>query len=159
MPCSKRAGIVKASAISLEQLLAGLDVLGSRVLSSHHIFRLITHARERRRLQGKRLCRRIPFAGNIALWYRAFFNSENGLACVAIENEHQRALIHCDEGRNCLPFLLDGHEGWAGWKVLVPQSVVDRLEIPLQIARVGVNSDHRIAKQTVSGAIAAVIVR
>src|ERR1035441_9150386 len=101
----------------------------SCVGSSNHVFWLIPHSSERRRLQGERFCWRIPFAGDVAFRNWALLDAEHGFPGVAVENEHKARLADGDQCGNYLSVLLDVDETRPWWQILIPQVMMDCLEI------------------------------
>src|SRR5262249_35257108 len=71
------------------KLAASLLMFGRRVGRSDNVVLRDRDPRHRRRLYGNRLRGRVPFAGNVALWYGPFFDRIDRFAGLAIENEHE----------------------------------------------------------------------
>ena len=64
----------------------------------------------------------------------------------------------CASAGIVLPSFLMSIETGRGRQVVVPHLVADVLEVPLQLARLRVERDRRVAEQVVAGPIAAVVV-
>src|SRR5262249_11119039 len=73
-------------------------------------------------------------------------------------NKHPALFVHDSESRDRFSVLLDIHEDRCGWKIRIPQIVMDGLEIPLQLARFCIDSYDGVAEEIVSRPIAAPIV-
>src|SRR6185437_3111905 len=97
-------------------------------------------------------------AGNVAFWNRALFDAEDGLAGVAIEDEHQAGFADGYERGNFLAVFIDFDKSRSGRQIVVPEVVVDGLEIPLQLSGVGVDGDDGIAEEIIAGTIATIVI-
>ena len=114
---------------------------------------------ERGRRGRDRLCSRRAFAWNVAGRCRALHDREHGLARLAIEHEHEAVFRCLRHGVDRLAVPLDRHEHGRRREVVVPEIVVNRLEVPDPLPGGGVHRDHRVGEQVVPEAIAAVEVR
>ena len=153
----ERPGVVEPAAL-VPEFLARLHVIGGRVVGRHHVFLLELDARQRRRLHGERLRRRIPLAGDVALRHGPLLDAEDRFAGHAIEDEHVAGLADGGERRNRPAVLADVHQRRRRRHVRVPEIVVHGLEVPLVLARLGIHRDHRVRVQVAAGAIAAPVV-
>ena len=115
-------------------------------------------ARQRRRLQRKRLRRPGLLARHAALRHRPFFDAEDRLAGDAIEDEHQRHLRHHRDRGHRLAVALDVDQRRRRRHVVVPDVVMHQLLVPFQLAGRRVERDDGVAVQVRALAIAAVVV-
>src|SRR4030095_8832541 len=115
-------------------------------------------SREGGRLQGKRLRRRVPFAGRITRRDRSFFDAEDGLSRFAVENKHPALLVHRRKCGNGFSVLLDIEQNWRRWKIRVPEIVMDCLEVPLQLSSLGVDRNDGVAEEIIPRPIASPVI-
>src|SRR5262249_14663689 len=91
---------------------------------------------------GKRLSRRAFFSRYIALWYRSLLDRPDRLAGHAIENVEKSCLAGRSDNIGGFPVNMHGSERWRRGEVIIPQSVVHRLEMPHALTRVGIKADE-----------------
>src|SRR3989442_1146638 len=134
-------------------------MFGSGIGCSHKVFGSHAHARHRRRLHGKWLGLRIPFGRHIASRDRLFFDTEYGLSSEAIKDEYPAHFACLRESRDLLSILHNFEKTWGRRKVVVPNFVMYRLEIPLELSGFGVDRDDRVAEQIITRPIATIHIR
>src|SRR5262249_47605518 len=122
------------------------------------IYRFVFMLAERSGLQRERLRRRGEFAWNIALRNGPLFDAEDGLACFSIENEYEPQFSGLNERRNFLSFDRDIQENGRRRQVHVPDIVMDRLKVPLELPGRRLERDDRVAEEVITLAIETVVV-
>ena len=111
------------------------------------------------RLARDRLRRRIPLAGHVALRHRPLLDRPHRLAVGAIEHVDERLLRHLRQRLDAAAVHGDVGEHRRGRQVVVPQAVMDDLEVPDALAGPGVEARAMLsAEQVVAGPRAAVVV-
>ena len=95
-------------------------------------------------------------AGNGALRHLPFLHLEERLARLAMENEDESRLRHLRHRGNRLPVALHVDEHRRGGQVVVPDVVMDRLEVPAVRARAAVEGHHAVAVEVRPLAVAPV---
>ena len=113
---------------------------------------------ERRRLGRKRLRRRIPLAGHVALRHGALLDRPHRLARLAVQHVDEGLLRHLREGFDTATVDRDVGEHRRRRQVVVPDAVMQRLEVPHAFAGRRVERDDRLGVQVVAGPRAAVVV-
>ena len=132
---------------------------GGGVVGGDDVLRSDADPRHRRRREGNRLGRRVLLAGDVAGGHRPLLDAVDGLARLAVQDEHPARLADLREGGNALAVPLDLEQAGRRRQVVVPQLVVDVLEVPRQLAGRDVEGDGRVREEVVAGAVAAVEVR
>src|SRR5262249_47751589 len=102
-----------------------------------------------RRLGRKRLRWRIPLTRYIALWNGTFFNRPNRLARHTIKDVQKGFLAWNSHRFNRSAVHVDVGEYRRGRKVIVPNRMVNNLEVPLPLACFQIDADETLAKQIV----------
>ena len=102
---------------------------------------------ERRRLHGDRLRRRCLLAGDIRGRDRLLLDVEERPARLAVEQEDIAGLRHLGDGVDRLAAVRDRDEVRIDRQVVVPDVVMQRLEMPATLARPGVERDRAIGEQ------------
>src|SRR5262249_10844226 len=98
--------------------------------------------------------------GRHIAWRRwAFFDAENRLTGHAIQNENPTRFACLRQRGDLLPILYHFEEAWRRGKVIVPEFMMDRLEIPLELSAFGIERRRGIAVQGVARPVAPVVVR
>ena len=110
-------------------------VLGERLL------------RKRRRIGRERLRRPRLLAGNVARRDGPLLDRPDRLAGHAIEDVEESGLARLRDDVDELPVVPDGRQLRRGGVVVVPEIVVDHLEMPEALARARVERDERGAEQ------------
>jgi len=145
-PWREGSGVVDAADL-LDQVRAGLGVLGGRVCCGDEILRRVTNARERRWPHRERLRWKGQLAGDIALRYRALFDAEDRLAGLAIQEVQVTGLGRHGERGDGASVSHDVEQSWRRRRIGVPEIVMDGLEMPLVPAGLDVDGDDRITEQ------------
>ncbi len=121
------------------------------------------HARLRERLgsYGKGLGGGGMLAGNVTGRHGLFDNGEQRLSSNSIEHEHEPGLVDDDDGGNGFAIAMNIDESGRRLGVVVPDIVVDHLEIPEQFSGGSLCGDDGRAKEVVAGPICsdAIVVR
>ena len=112
--------------------------------------------RERRRLGREGLRGRRDFAGHLALRHGPLLDRPQRLAGQALEHVEESGLAGLRHDVDGAPVVADGQQLGRGREVVVPEIVVDGLEVPEPLARSRVEREQAVAEQVVAGAIAAV---
>ena len=129
------------------------------VFGPHHVPLFVElHAGQRRRLDGKRLRRRIPLARHFAFRHGALLDAEDRLAVGAIEDVHQAGLPDQRERGNRSSVLPDVHHHRRRRLIGIPQVVMHGLEVPLVLPGLHIDGHDGIRKQVGAGTIAAPVV-
>jgi hypothetical protein len=110
-------------------------------------------------LHGKGLRGRIPLAGHASLGNGTFLDAEDGLARVAVEDEHPSGLADDLDRGNLLTVDLEVEQAWSRRQIGIPQVVMNRLEIPFELARGCVHGDDGICEKVRARPVSAVVVR
>ena len=114
---------------------------------------------ERRRPGRKRLRGRQHLALEVGVGlHRTLFDRPHRLAGGAIEDVGEALLADLRERLDRAAVDLDVDESRRGGEVVVPDAVVDRLEVPDPLSRLGVDGDDALGEQVVAEAVAAVVV-
>ncbi len=108
------------------------------------------------RLGRKRLRRRRLLSGNIARGHRALLDRPHRLACNAIEHECEAFLGELHDGVDLFSVDRDGRQHRRRRQIVIPQAVMNDLEVPFARAGIGVQAHQRFAEQIVTGTIAAI---
>ena len=111
-----------------------------------------------RRLGGEGLRRRIPLARHRALLDRALFDRPHRLAGLAIEHEHEALLGRLRDRRDLLAVDGDVDQDRRARDVVVPDRMVDELEVPDALAGLQIDGDEALGEQVVAGPMAAEVV-
>src|SRR5262249_17370704 len=97
------------------------------------------------------------FARDIALRYRTFFDAEERLAGFAIQDVHVTGLRGQRQGGDGAAIAHDVEQTRRGRRIVIPEDVMDRLEVPLVRARLDIHGDHRVSEQVRAFAVSSVI--
>ena len=98
------------------------------------------------------MCGRRDFARNVALGNGAFFDREDGLAGVAIEDVKQAGLVALDDDGDVFAVEMQrGEEGRRG-AVEIPEVVMNELEAPDEFAGFAAQGDHGVGPFVVARA-------
>ena len=95
-------------------------------------------SRERRKDGGKGLRGPGVFAGNVARRDGTFFDRPDGFAGDAIKDEHKAVLRRLRNGVDGFAVAADGDELRRGGGIVVPEIVMNELEMPEALAGAGV---------------------
>lgn len=99
------------------------------------------------RLQGKRWCRSACSCGDVAWRDGTFFNREKGLPGVAVKEEDKTCLCSlCDSVDFTFP-VPHPHEDWWRREIVVPQVMMNRLEMPAALPGFRIEGDDGVGKQ------------
>ncbi len=111
---------------------------------------------ERQRAGGEGLGRRGPLAGHVGRRHGAFLDRPDRPARLPVENEAEGLLRHLSDGPD--PASADGdiHQVRRAGQVVVPQAVMDDLEVPDPSPRARVQADQAFREEIVPLAMAAV---
>ena len=115
-------------------------------------------ARERRRLERKRLRRRRPLALRRRLRHRTLFHAVHRLAGLAIEDEQDAHLRDQRDAGNRAAVAPHVDERRRRGQIVVPDVVMHELLIPLDLAGVRVDREQAVAVQVVAVMRTAVVV-
>src|SRR5262249_12976025 len=113
---------------------------------------------ERRRPGRKRLRPRRPLARYSALRHRTLFDGPDGLASLSIEDVGKRLLADLNHGSNAPTVDGDVYKNWVCREVVVPEPVMDRLEMPHALSGFGFDAHEAFGKKIVAWTIRAVVV-
>jgi len=97
-------------------------------------------------------------AGSAVLRDRNFVDIEQRLASLAVQHVHKALLAGLYHGRDRVAFTPDIAEHRLGAQVVVPNVVVGGLEVPDVFPGNGIQCQHAVGVQVVSGAIGPVVV-
>ena len=86
-------------------------------------------------------------AGHVATGHRSFDDGPEGDAGHTVEDPDESLLAHLRNNVDRFALLLDRQELRCGGIAVVPNVVVDHLEVPQPFARTGVESEERIGEQ------------
>ena len=110
------------------------------------------------RLGRERLGRRQHLAGHGALRHRAVLDGPDGLAGDTVEDVGERGLRDLGQRLDGLAVDHDVHDVRRRADVVVPDAVVDGLEVPDAFAGFDVQADDALREQVVANTVAAVVV-
>ena len=113
-------------------------------------------ARERRRLGRERLRRPGLLARHVALRHRPLLDRPERLAGHAIEHVEEAGLGRLRDDVDALAVVLHGEQLRAGDEVVVPEVVMDGLEVPQALAGARVEREQAVAEQVRADAVGAV---
>ncbi len=102
------------------------------------------------------LGRRIPLAGHRALLHGPLFDRPDGLAGDAIEDVDEALLARLGHRLDRAAVDADVGQDRRRRDVVVPEGMVDELEVPLPLAGAQVDADQGLAEEVVAGTVAAV---
>ena len=106
-----------------------------------------TLLRKRRRRQGERLGGPRGFAFEIGWRHRPLLNREQRLTRFPIEEEHDAGFHGLRHGGDFLAVVLHVDEHRGGRKIAVPQVVMDHLEVPDPLARIGLQGKQAVGEE------------
>ena len=104
------------------------------------------------------LCRRVPFARHVALRDGALLDRPDRLAAHAVEHIEHRLLRRLSDGLDGPAVEDEIREDRRARDVVVPDPVVNELEMPLALARLQIDGDQALAEQPVPRAVGAEVV-
>ena len=104
---------------------------------------------ERRRLRRKRLRRGVPLSGHVARRHRPLFYGPDRLAGHPVEHIGERLLARLGDRLDLASVDGDVDQIACRRKVVVPEPVMDRLEMPDALAGLGVDADDALGEQVV----------
>ena len=113
-------------------------------------------ASEGRRLGRKRLGRKRLLAVDVRLGHGPLLDVPHRFARFAVEDVPEGLLRDLHNDVLPLAVVLASRENGLRRKVVVPKVVVDRLVVPLALARAGVERDDRVPEEIRAGAVRAV---
>ena len=87
------------------------------------------------------------FSGHIGSRHRALFNRPQRLAGFAIEHPHEPSLPDLRDHVDLLAVVTDGQQFWRGGVVVIPNVVVDHLEVPDAFSGAGIEREQAVAKK------------
>src|SRR5215831_12497151 len=90
------------------------------------------------------------FPGNLAGWHRSFDNREERLPRHSIEHEQEPSLVDDDDSGNSPAIALDVDKRGRRLGVVVPDIVMDRLEIPQQFSGGSLHGDDGCTEEVVA---------
>ena len=134
-------------------------------LAGHSIGRVeVTEVLQREALRAQldgaeRLCLRCAFTRDVAGWHVALFDGEQGLAGVSMQHEQHAGLGRLQDRGYVLAAATDRGEGGGRCIVVVPEIMVDGLEMPCDLAGRGLERDDRVRVAVVARPQAAEVVR
>ena len=99
------------------------------------------------RIEWHGLSRRIPLAGHIALRHGPLFNRPDRLAIRAIEHVEQRLFGWLGDRFDSPSLDRDVGEDRRAREIVVPETVVNRLEVPHALSRPRIQRHHALRKQ------------
>ena len=100
---------------------------------------------KRGRLRRKRLCRRRYVARDVGLLRDGpFLDRPDRLAGDAVEGIDEALLADLGNGLDVTPVDRDVHQIWMGREVVVPEPVVNSLEVPQALAGLDVDGNQRL---------------
>ncbi len=140
---------------AFDEVRAGLRVLRGRVVGGHQVFRLVADPPQRGRARD-RLCRVGLLPGRLASRHRRLLDAEDRFARLPVQDEEVAGFRRHGEGVDRLAAALDVEEHRRRRRVVVPDVVVDGLEVPAVRAGPDVHRDHRVGKQVGAGPVTAV---
>ena len=123
------------------------------------ILLLHAHACERYGFHWKRLCGRRLLARDLALGHGPLLHAKDRLTREAVIDEEHSHLRVLNDGGNPAAVLIDVDQRGLRSKVVVPNVVMHKLLIPLQLSRIRIQCHDAIRVQIVAGALDARIVR
>src|SRR5262252_8688230 len=94
-------------------------------------------------------------AGNVAGGHGFFDNWKQRLSSDSIKHKHEPGRVDNHNGRNGHAIAMNIDEGWRSLGIVVPDIVVDHLEIPEQFSGCRLCGDDRRAKEVVAGPVGA----
>ena len=96
--------------------------------------------------------------GTVALRHRSFDDGPHRLSRLAVEDVRERLLADLHDGLD--PPAVDGDvaKDWSGRKIVVPQTVVNGLEVPDPLAGLCLQAHQALGEQVVAHALPAVVV-
>ena len=102
------------------------------------------------------LSRRGALARNVARWHRLFFDRPYRLAGNPVENVQKSLFGHLGNGLDLLAVNLDVDQGRRRGQVVVPETVMHRLEMPNPLAGLRIDTHQALREQIVSQSVTAV---
>ena len=113
---------------------------------------------ERRRLRGERLGRRKLLARHVRLRHGPLLDRPYRLARRAVENVGEGLLARLGHRLDCPPVDGDVDQHGRRREVVVPDAVVDGLEVPHPLAGPRIDADEALGEEVVAGPVPAVVV-
>ena len=106
----------------------------------------------------ERLRRPRGFAGHVAARNRTFFDWPHRLARDAIEHERKPLFGQLHDRVDPLAVNRDRHKIRSRRRIVVPQTVMHDLVVPLALAGIRIEADDRLGEQVLPGSPAAVVI-
>ena len=134
-----------APAIGLDRLDGGLAKLRRKIdqVVDRHALTI-----EGRRFRREGLRRPNHLAGHVGLRIdRAFLDGPNGFAGRPVEHIGEALLRYLGDRLDLAAVDVDVDEVWMYRKIVVPQTMMDRLEMPHSFARLDVDGNERLGEQ------------
>ena len=128
-----------------------VDQVGRKVVRLHHLPPAGWQGGERLRRPGL-------LARHVARGHGTFFDRPHRLAGHALEDEHETLLRRLRDGVYLLAVLAHGDELRRGGQIVIPQIVMDRLEMPQALAGARVEREQAVAEEIRADAVRAVVV-
>ena len=131
-------------------------MLGGRVVGGHQVLRLVADSPQCRRHTRNRLGRVGLLPGHRARRHRPLLDVEDRLAVLPVQDEEVAGLRRHGEGVDRLAAPLDLEQHRRRRRIVVPDVVVDRLEVPAVLAGPDVDRDHGVREEVGAVPVAAV---
>ena len=129
-----------------DQVGARCRVFGVGIGGSYKIRGGMRHSCECRRLHRDRLRWKRPLAQDVALGHRTLFDSENRPASLTIQDV-EVARLRCEsKRRNPASVLHDVEQSGRRWWIVIPQIVMDRLEVPFILSSLNIDRHDRVSE-------------
>ena len=100
----------------------------------------------------ERLCFRQFFARDFRFRYRTFLDRPDRLARYPVEGIGERLLCGLNDNGYFLAVDIDIQKDWSSWRVVIPDVVMDHLEMPDPLAGIHIQRDQAGAEQVVTRA-------
>src|SRR5438552_69798 len=108
---------------------------------------------ERRRLDGKWLSGPSGLSRQFTRQHGALFDREQGFARKPIEYEDKSHFCHLNDDGNFTSSLANSYQTRGRRRVMIPEVVMNHLEIPNELACRGVQRHERVAEQILTSAV------
>ena len=107
----------------------------------------VRHSCECRWLHRDRLRWKRPLAQDVALGHRTLFDSENRPASLTVQDV-EVARLRCEsKRRNPASVLHDVEQSGRRWWIVIPQIVMDRLEVPFALSSLNIDRHDRVSEE------------
>src|SRR5262245_10763985 len=94
----------------------------------------------------KRLCPSKLLSVNTIGRNFSILEGENRLAGLALEDQHMTRFCNLCHSIEHAPISIDRDQSRRGWKIAIPDIVLDRLKMPFALARGGIQTEQRICE-------------